>query len=191
MNGADMTTLAVVCIWMAPFLFGIHLRMGESSGRRFWLSAAAGVSIAYVFVDLLPQMNRMQQTFTDASAPLGLPFPTFRVYAAAMTGFIVFYILENMVVFSRTGRGGESKPHGATVYLTHLIGFASYCGVMGYLLREEADRSALSLALYALALFVHFWIVDHALRESMGRHISAGVVGSSPRRFRSAGRRAG
>jgi len=121
-----------------------------------------------VFIDLLPQMNRMQDMFTTAAAGHALPFPEFRVYTSAMVGFVLFYVLENMVVFSRSRRREKEQEDRILTFWIHLLGFALYCAVMGYLLRGEARRGILSFVLYSLALFVHFWIVDHSLRITHG-----------------------
>ncbi len=173
MNGQEMTTvdfesLAVIALWMTPFVLGSRLRLGASLGRRTWISVAAGISITYVFMDLLPQMSRMQELFSSVAEDRPLPLPELRVYSSAMVGFIVFYVLENMVVFARAGRKPEEHEHSPGTYWLHILGFATYCAIMGYLLHEEARQNVLALGLYSLALFVHFWVLDHALRAEHG-----------------------
>lgn len=165
---AELTTLVALCLWLAPFVFGARIQLGATLGHRTWVSTAAGISVAYVFMDLLPQMGEMQERFSRAAEGLALPFPAFRVYSAATAGFMVFYVLENMVVFARTRRENADEEHGLATYLTHILGFTVYCAIMGYLLHEESRQSGLSLALYSLALFVHFWVLDHSLRAEHG-----------------------
>jgi hypothetical protein len=165
---AELTTLAALGLWLAPFVFGARIQLGAALGHRTWVSTAAGISVAYVFMDLLPQMGEMQERFSRAAEGHGLPFPAIRVYSAAMIGFMTFYVLENMVVFARARREHEGETHSLATYLTHILGFTVYCAVMGYLLHEESQESGIAMALYSLALFVHFWVLDHSLRAEHG-----------------------
>jgi zinc transporter ZupT len=161
MKTTDLESFGAVLLWLAPFFAGQRLRWGTSTHRRRWLSVAAGIAIAYVFVDLLPQMNRMQEAFTAAAEGKGLPLPEFRVYAAALVGFISFYSLQNLVAASST------QPEGVSPLFRRLDigGFAGYCGLMSYLLVADAKVSLVSLTLYSVAMFFHFWLVDHSLRR--------------------------
>lgn len=128
--------------------------------RRRWLSVAAGVSVAYVFVDLLPLMNEKQAAFLGEVAGRGLPFPEFRVNLAALVGFTAFYGLEHFA-----GQGTE--PSGASRRALHVTGFAIYNLMMGYLLIDWS-RNAAGLALYCGALGLHFLVTDDGLRRDYG-----------------------
>jgi len=162
----------VALFWILPFALGGRVRLGASRARRAWLSAAGGTAIAYVFVDLLPEMQRMQERFSTAAAGRAFPFPHYRVYTAALIGFVVFFALENWAAATRPERpeGREDRPEQdrPVIYWFHIGGFALYCGLMGYLLREGADNRELSLVPYGIAMFCHFWIVDHSLRAEHG-----------------------
>ena len=160
---------AIALIWILPFACGGRVRLGSSVHRRRWLSAAGGSAVAYVFVDLLPEMQRMQERFLAASTGRAFPFPAYRVYSSALVGFVLFYALEHVAAASRPGRGeGGSLEERPIVYWVQIAGFAVYCGLMGYLLREDAATRALSIVPYGFAMFCHFWIVDHALRKEHG-----------------------
>jgi len=161
-------TLIIALIWMLPFVLGYRFRLGARPLRRAWLSAAGGMAIAYVFVDLLPEMQRSQDSFSAAAAGREFPFPHYRVYTSALIGFLLFYALENMAVVTRPEEAAGGEQDRPVVYWSHITGFAVYCGLMGYLLRADADRRVLSLAAYAVAMFCHFWIVDHSLRAEHG-----------------------
>ena len=106
-----MLSLIVALCWTVPFMLGGHLRLGASPSRRAWLSAAGGTAIAYVFVDLLPEMQRMQGIFSEASAGRPFPFPHYRVYSSALIGFVFFYALENLAVRTRPAQveGAERR----------------------------------------------------------------------------------
>ena len=137
--------------------------------RRRWISAAAGVSVAYVFVDVLPELGAQHLAFREAAGE-GLLFAEQRIYVLALVAFVVLYGLEHMVLASREGRRGAIETGvGDAVYWVHLGGFATYSALIGYLLVERAERGPLALAVYGLAMALHFLIVDHSLREEHGR----------------------
>jgi hypothetical protein len=152
------------------------LRIGAGAGelaeriwtRRRWVSAAAGISVAYVFVDVLPELAAQSEAVrkvVDESAW----FVEQRVYFLALLSFVVMYGIEHIVLSQRRHREGDGAGHGRdAVYWLHLTGFAAYSLLIGYLLVERAERGVLSLALYALAMAVHFVVVNHALAEEHG-----------------------
>ena len=142
--------------------------------RRRWVSAAAGVSVAYVFVEVLPELGTQHLTFRKAAGE-GLLFAEQRIYVLALLSFVVLYGLEHMVLASRERRR-EAVATGVAdpVYWLHLGGFAAYSALIGYLLVERAERGPLALAVYGLAMALHFLIVDHSLREEHGRIYARG-----------------
>jgi hypothetical protein len=148
---------------------GLFVRSGEGGRNRTWISAGAGVSVAYVFVDVLPDLAVRHEAFVKASGE-GLLFAEQRIYLAALLGFVIFYGLEHMVLTSRTrGRLHAGDGAGDVVYWLEVAGFAAYSWVIGYLLVERAMAGGLALALYTLAMAFHFHLVDHSMREEHGR----------------------
>ena len=169
----SLGSLGVAVILALVYALGAWLdERGAVEGvwtRRRWVSVAAGVSVAYVFVDVLPELGAQHQTFRQAAGE-GLLFAEQRIYVLALLSFVVLYGLEHMVLASRERRheaaaAGEADP----VYWLHLGGFAAYSALIGYLLVERAERGPLALAVYGLAMALHFLIVDHSLREEHGR----------------------
>jgi hypothetical protein len=179
MNDA-LSSLIAALILASAYLVGGWFSESETSKqfweRRRWISAAAGISVAYVFVDLLPELGAQQRAFAAAMGNAGLLFVEERMYALALASFVLFYGLDHMVLSKREERRdaiitGERD----TIYLLHLAGFAVYSGVIGYLLLERAERGWLSLAAYTFAMAVHFLIVEHSLDEEHGgQHRSSG-----------------
>lgn len=163
----------------AAFLLALVYALRGSAGegtataqfwsRRWWISVAAGVSVAYVFVDVLPELALQSRAIVAAAGDATL-FAEQRVYILALVSFIVVYGLQHMVLASRAGRRGavEAGERGG-IYWLHLAGFAGYSALIGYLLVERAERGVAALVVYALAMAIHFLIVDHSLAEEHGR----------------------
>ena len=96
----------------------------------------------------------------------------------ALAGLAVFYGVE-----SHTLRSRRADRSGAVAFWLSMASFAVYNAIVGYLLlRGELDEPS-ALALYTVALGVHFVINDLALREHhldayrrTGRWLIAGAV---------------
>ncbi|MCC6193002.1 MAG: hypothetical protein IT518_00915 [Burkholderiales bacterium] len=151
-------------------------KLGASGDlERFWtrnsyISAAAGISVAYIFVDVLPELELQRQVVVKAADGAEILFAEQRIYMLALLSFVVVYGLEHMVLVTRESRR-ESVAAGETdaVYWIQLAGYASYSALIGYLVVERGERGVLALGVYAFAMAVHFLIVDHALTEEHGR----------------------
>jgi hypothetical protein len=168
----SLGSLGVAVILALVYALGAWLNESDAGERvwtrRRWVSVAAGVSVAYVFVDVLPELAAQHETFRKAAGE-GLLFAEQRIYVLALLSFVALYGLEHMVLASRERRH-EAAAAGAgnPVYWLHLGGFAAYSALIGYLLVERAERGALALAVYGVAMALHFLIVDHSLREEHG-----------------------
>jgi hypothetical protein len=157
--------LAATSLLACTFVFGRYLRGPFADAPRRVLSAAAGVSVAYVFIRAIPEMSEAQDVFTRVTLERGLPFPEHRVYWAALIGFLLFYGLENMV--SRSGAHGREQedPAAGLTYKLQLGGFAVYCGLVGYLMVHQRSLPTL---LYLIAMTLHFLAVNHSFEREYG-----------------------
>jgi hypothetical protein len=151
-------TFAVALLWASVCVFGGKLRAGS---HRRWISIAAGVSVATVFVDLLPEISEKQARFS-ANAPAGSAlFQEQAIYLAAMLGFVLFYGLEYMVA-------SESEPKskdGIIEFSINIAVFTTYSAFIAYVLVDNSWDNPQSLILYSLAMAFHFLLVDHSLAE--------------------------
>jgi len=168
-------SLAAALVLGAVYAVSGVFRRSEERGRnRAWISVAAGVSVAYVFVDVLPELAVRHEAFIKASGE-GLLFAEQRIYLGVLVGFVVFYGLEHMVLASRTrGRRHAGDGAGDAVYWLEVAGFAAYSWLIGYLLVERAVVGGLALGLYTAAMAFHFYVVGHSLREEHGRAYDRG-----------------
>jgi hypothetical protein len=146
---------------------------GEAAGvwrRRRWISLAAGVSVAYVFVDVLPELGARHQEFLKEAGE-GILFAEQRIYLLALLAFVLLFGLEHMVLVSRerAPHTAEAEGEGDAIFWLHLGGFALYSWLIDYLLVEREESGPLALALYGFAMALHFFLVGHSLRETHGR----------------------
>jgi hypothetical protein len=137
--------------------------------HRRWISAAAGVSVAYVFVDVLPELAAQNRAIVAAAGSTPMLFAEQRIYILALMSFVVIYGLQYVVLASRA-RQQAAGAIGASdaIYALHVAGYAAYSALIGYLLIERSERGSVALAVYTVAMALHFLIVDHSLSEEHG-----------------------
>ena len=171
---ASVTALAVLSV---AHLLGGGLRFLDRVPRSRWLSAAGGISIAYVFAHLLPELATTQREF-EHEADGFLTFLEDHAYVVALAGFILFYGIE-LVTRRRLEEGGGD----AAAFGSSMASYAVYNGVIGYLLARREEGELVDLVLFATAIGLHFVVNDFGLRErhrhayaSLGRWLLVGAL---------------
>ena len=139
-------------------LLGARLDFLRSLPRSIWLSAAGGVSVAYVFVHILPDLAAHQREREHAGVLERLESS---VWLLALAGLAAFYGLDRL---ARCRRGDDA------VFWIHLGSFALYNLLIGYLL---VDRESGLLA-FTFAMALHFLVNDQGLRDHHGRAYARG-----------------
>lgn len=194
--GLAATLLALVH-FAAPALARL-----ESGPRSRWLSIAGGVAVAYVFVHLLPELAAGQEHLSRVlrrdSPSVGMPSGVLpgplagqHVYVLALAGLLAFYGLEKLAVSRAHGAtqtrvteesSGEAPLTGG-VFWVHLLAFAAYDMLIGYLLLHRPGDRGGSLAMFTVAMALHFLVADAALSKhyqrryhECGRWVLAGAV---------------
>lgn len=166
-----VAVLAVVGVYLSAG----RLRIEDRLPIRCFLSFAAGISVAYVFVHILPELDELQEYFIAAS---GRRVPDFilhiKTYMWALLGLVVFYGLQ--LAASRN----SSKDDGAhrEMFLVHIALYALYSAIIGLMIIDAHISGLTSLILISIALAMHFFVIDHSLRreyrqmyDSIGRWI--------------------
>jgi hypothetical protein len=168
----EIGPLAAVLVFSAIFLIGCSVLIPGSirSHQRRVLSFGAGVTIAYVFVHLLPELEAAREALVRTGAHLSLPFPALRVYLAALIGFMLFYALEHLVAWTRKAAcsdaaDGEENRLGRSI---HVGSFLVYVWLAGYLAVRSLEEGPTPIALYAVALGLHFLSLDFSLFREYG-----------------------
>lgn len=152
--------------------------------QRWWISAAGGVSIAYIFLAVFPELGSAQEE-VEKSAGHILVYVENHVYILALVGLAIFYGLEKLALCSRVHndqmQGQDCTQPG--VFWLHIMSFAIYNAILGYLLRESAEHGLMACLLLFVVLALHFLVNDVGLRahhkqtyDRLGRWILAGAI---------------
>lgn len=178
-----ITALLAVALAVTHLLAG-RMRFLDVMPRSRWLSAAGGISVAYVFVHLLPGLAEEQEAIRAAVGE-ALAFVETHAYLVALLGLATFYGLERSVKASRRRRRnrGEEDAASSGVFWLHTASFTLYNALIGYLLLHREQPGVGGLLLFALAMAVHFVVNDYGLRKDhkgtydrIGRWVLAGAV---------------
>lgn len=155
-----------VVLLSAVHLFSGRLHFLESTPRSIWLSLAGGVSVAYVFVHLLPELAEGQTTVSETLAETE-SFLENHIYLLSLVGLAAFYGLERAANSSRRRKRVRSREDtaGAGVFWLHVSSFAAYNALIGYLLLHRIDAGVQALVLFSVAMALHFLVNDYSLRE--------------------------
>lgn len=174
-------TGAAALLFSATFLAGgrVHPFRSVFRDRRSLVSFGAGMSAAYVFVHLMPELQGVRHRFVE-SVDAASRFEGMAIYFLALAGFLVFYGLDHLRANLRKSSEGEQL---GLNFKLHVGGFAAYVWLVSYLLLHSLEGTRVSLAVYAAAITFHFLSVDHALRhehgaayERIGRFVLAAIA---------------
>lgn len=159
----QVLAVAVALVLAAAHLFGRYLRVLDHFPRSRWLSIAGGVSVAYVFVHVLPEISRAAAHVGDE--PLGIAFLERHVYLVALAGFLTYYGVERA---AKQARADAAADEGVSVFWMHVLAFACYNVLVGYLLLHREQAGLASLLVFGVAMALHFLVNDWGLRHHHG-----------------------
>lgn len=102
------TSLAALALLILVHVATPSLKFLEGTPRTVWLSVAGGVSVAYVFVQFLPELAANQEAVAAAAGELtgGLALAGRHVFLIALAGLLAFYELDRLAKISRARRQG-------------------------------------------------------------------------------------
>lgn len=160
----------VAALVAALALAGVHagaasLTFLDQVPRSRWLSFGSGVSVAYVFVHLLPELAEIERELEGLDGG-ALAFLEKHAWVFALVGLATIYGLQ--LALRRRGATSEDEVRHDGVGWLHLATYTLYNGVIGYLLRERAADAADTLLLFTLAMAMHFLVNDRGLAEDHG-----------------------
>ena len=150
----------------------VHLAAGTTVVLRHrWtpsgLSAASGVSVAYVFLDLMPDLAEQQSLIDQTGLFPGLDR---HIYILALIGVTVSLWVETASRESRRRRRALGKPDetGTATFWLSMISFVVLNAAIGYAVASPGDRAVEPLWMFALAMGLHFAANDQSLIEHHG-----------------------
>lgn len=172
---APVVALGAALLLALVHVFAPAMRFLEGTPRSKWLSIFGGISVAYVFVQLLPELAEAETQIRKAVGDVGLGVAERHVYLVALAGLATFYGLDRLAKSSREAEAAKQPEHGGRiahdtstsprVFWIHINSFAVYNALIGYLLLHREKTTLISLGFYAVAMALHFVVTDYGLNE--------------------------
>lgn len=144
--------IALICLACVHFFANQAEVVGLIWHRRF-LSFAAGVSFAYIFIDLLPSLEMaepiLKKTFDGV-----LPYLNHHAYLMALFGVLFFYGLH-------ASRGTSTDRNfwlafGGSALINFFVGIS---------LADSTNPDIQPLSFYTIALAMHYFVNDHNMGQ--------------------------
>jgi zinc transporter ZupT len=156
--------LAIIHLWAYKWTFF------ESAPKNMWLSFGGGISVSYVFLEILPELHEGQHVLEKMSI---LTFLEDHVFLLSLSGLVFFYGLERLAIKSHSDKEEENyHPH---VFWIHLISFAIYNMMIGYILHHREEQSFQKIFFFILAIAAHFLVNDFGFQKKFRRlYVSKG-----------------
>lgn len=140
--------------WALLVLALIHLFANKAKvlgwlwhGR--FLSFAAGISFAYVFVDLLPVLEKGQPVLKETFGEI-IPYFDRHAYLIALVGVLFYY-----------GLNKRSQSNTEKNFWLPVAGYLLFNFLVGASLSDSTNPDIQPLALFTFALGMHYFIRDH------------------------------
>lgn len=141
-------------ILMASLVAAVHFMGEEIEGyiggyREQIVSFSAGVSITYVFVDLIPEFNRIAAESTEL------------IFIFPLIGFSSIHLLEKYLAMSDLEGQKLRRDFGEI----HSVFLFLYHGALGYLIASLLAESAVSGLLFFLPIILHVAVSSLSFTE--------------------------
>ena len=136
--------------------------------ERIAISFGGGMAVAYIFLHLLPELEKGEQDIGSIA------------HFVALIGFLLFYGLQRFAW--RVSKNESSKYGGLLFYIQ--LGFSClYNFLLVYAIPELFEQNLFFVFLYVVAMGFHLMHNDYSLAEkyhhqfnSWGRHVLLGTV---------------
>lgn len=150
---------------VAVHLWSSKLRFIDVIPRSRFLSLAGGISVAYVFLRILPELG-LSQLRVGSEVGEVLHVQRHPMYLVALAGLVVFYGLERLAESSRQEHRavtGEDCPSAAVFWMS-IIPYAVVNFAVGFLLVGREGTGLRRMSLFFLAMALWFVVNDYGLR---------------------------
>ena len=125
--------------------------------RGEFLSFASGVSLSYVFVDLLPALEKgapiLKRTFDQI-----IPYLELHTYLITLLGILFYYGIQSRV----TSKKNEWLPASGYLLFNFFVGAS---------LSDSSNPEIQPLTLFTIAIGLHYFIRDHLSKISKNKSI--------------------
>lgn len=175
MNQHSIQSLLSILFLCVIHLFANRMYMLGWVWHGRFLSLAGGISFAYVFVSLLPEIAEGQQSL-EAAFQGFFPYLERHVYVIALLGFLFFYGLQSIPPSK------DPKSFDLPFWVS-MGGYTLFNLLIGSAVADPNNPDVKPLFLFSFAMGLHYFVNDHNLREkhkedydAKGRFVLTGAI---------------
>lgn len=147
-----------VGLFVFVHLFAEKIRTVKFSSKARFLSFGGGVAIAYVFLDLLPKLNKSNAILQESFRNI-LPFTENHVFIMALLGFLLFFVVDRT-----SAKVGKEKAMWLSLFSYSIFNF-----LVGYAVVDPNNQEVQPLLIFSFAMALHYFTNDYSLSESHGK----------------------
>ncbi len=189
LNGNVLLTLVPALLLWLVHIWASLLRPERIIAHKYWLSFGDGVSITYIFLQLLSEVTELthspvrptntwhSRSVAESTEPY-LGWLEHYPFLPLLAAVVIFYGLQRLMEQpDRSGAGREARLPPLRIWI-HLAGFSFYKMLIGYILAGMTD--AVTVTVFTIAMALHFFVIDFHLVEihpSVYTHIGRWVLG--------------
>ena len=171
MNEITIQTLVSSFFFAFAFIFGSRFHRPGNIRRRSIFSFSAGASVAYIFIQLGPELNTAQEVFMEHVGHPESNWTWYIIRMATMLGFIFFFGIDQLIKVSKKKKEknySEDTQELVKGFWVHIVTFAIYAWLVSYLMVDTLEKGSVAIGLYALAMGLHFFTVSHGFKKEYG-----------------------
>jgi len=158
----QVISFAGVVLLVCALVLSHYCRRFTVKIQRMWQALSAGVTVAYVFINVIPELEEHRPIVAGSATGTVLDAEK-RVYLWTLAGFVTFVGLSRLPV--HLSQNGSRTANDKVPFWGEMSGYSLYTLLIGYLLVHREDPSLLSLGLFVFAMGLHLFMVDIELVE--------------------------
>lgn len=158
----DIFTFILIVLICLIHINAHRLFYFKSIHKKFWISFFGGISVAYVFVHIFPELATGQNYIKNLDEPL-LKFFDYHIYLISLMGFLIFYGIEHYAYKSKQNNSYHNQLDNTEnhIYYIHSLLYFLFNFLIAYIIADEEFSSIIQLLLFWFAMFTHLLIVDY------------------------------
>ncbi|HRE42139.1 MAG TPA: hypothetical protein PLG90_12495 [Ignavibacteria bacterium] len=158
----DIFTFILILLIVLIHINAHRLFYFKNIHKKFWISFAGGISVAYVFVHIFPELATGQNYLKNLNEPL-LSFFDYHIYLISLAGFMIFYGIEHYAYTSRKNNDYHNQLDTTEnhIYFIHTLLYFLFNFLIAYIIADENFSGTSQRLLFWFAMFTHLLIVDY------------------------------
>jgi len=164
----QILTLGGLGLMSLAHIWGYRISRLDTIKTRGWVSFSAGASVAYVFMHVFPEVGLFQQQLFGHGETAS--FIKEQLYLAALSGLCFLFLLDSIEQHLINENVDPAKPyrHFLKLFWLRSVLYGLYNLMVAYMITEKPASDLVNLLLIAVALMLHFIVLNTGFIEDYG-----------------------